>query len=421
MTGELWWVPSAIVLGVVCVVVALLVGLARRRARARDLALAEAAAERSRAAAIALVRADDLIEANADELAFALAQFGEGATRDFAAALALSTRQLKEAFALQQKLDDGIPDSETERRRWTEQIAQLADEATARLQAQTRDFSSRRGLERDAPLLLEKLQRRLDRVSDRVAAGAASLARLSHTYSAAALASISDNAGRAQAALDEARAATDAAAAQLAADAARPVGDQLQAAEHGLFRAGKLLDAIETGEDRLHLGFAALTRALDAADAELAEARTLRDAHEEPDARTDLNRVIADADAALGELRRPSRLSDPAADLARLREAMDGLDVIRSDARNRQLRLDNARGALSGALLAVRSQLTVTRDFITGHPGRVGAEARTRLTESERQLTLAVAETDPVAALDGARRAMTLATDADALARFDVH
>ncbi|TFD70619.1 hypothetical protein E3T48_16255, partial [Cryobacterium fucosi] len=220
MTGELWWVPSAIVLGVVCVVALLLVGLARRRARARDLALAEAAAERSRAAAIALVRADDLIEANADELAFAVAQFGEGATRDFATALAVSTRQLKEAFALQQKLDDGIPDSETARRRWTEQIVQLADEATVRLQAQTRDFSSRRGLERDAPLLLEKLQRRLDRVADRVAAGAASLARLSQTYSASALASIGDNAVRAQAALDEARAATDAAAAQLAADAA---------------------------------------------------------------------------------------------------------------------------------------------------------------------------------------------------------
>ncbi|MDJ0325012.1 hypothetical protein QMG61_14700 [Cryobacterium sp. PH31-AA6] len=419
MTGELWWVPSAIVLGVVCVVVALLVGLSRRRARAHDLTVAAAAAERSRAAAIALVRADDLIEANTDELAFALAQFGEAATRDFAAALALSTRQLREAFALQQKLDDGIPDSETERRRWTEQIAQLADEATTRLQAQNRDFSSRRSLERDAPLVLEKLQRRVDRVGDRVAAGAASLARLSRTYSASALAVIAENAGRAQAALNEARAATAAAAAQLALDAALPVGDQLQAAEHGLFRAGQLLDAIETGEDRLHLGFAGLARAFDAADAELAEARALRDAHEEPDARGELNRVIAEADSALGELRSSARLSDPAADLARLREVMDGLDVIRSEARNRQLRLDNARGALSGALLAVRSQLTVTRDFITAHRGRVGADARTRLAESERRLTLALAEADPVAALDGARRAMTLATDADALARFD--
>ena len=41
------------------------------------------------------------------------------------------------------------------------------------------------------------------------------------------------------------------------------------------------------------------------------------------------------------------------------------------------------------------------------------------LTVGARQLALAEAEADPVAALDAARRAMTHATDADALARFD--
>jgi hypothetical protein len=53
----------------------------------------------------------------------------------------------------------------------------------------------------------------------------------------------------------------------------------------------------------------------------------------------------------------------------------------------------------------------------------VGAAARTRLAEAERQLSVAEAEaeTEPVTALDTARRAMTHATDADALARFDTH
>jgi hypothetical protein len=419
MTGEFWWVPSAVVFGGVGVIVVLILAIARRRARALAEADRSQAAERARAAAIALVRADDLIEANADELGFAVAQFGEHAARDFAEALAASRRQVRDAFALQQNLDDSVPDSEGERRRWTEQIIALADEATKRLSEQTRDFDTRRGLERDAPALLEKLRRRLDRAADRASAGAASLTRIGQTYAPTALASISGNVVRAQAALDEARTAADAAAARLTEAASEPVGDQLRAAERGLYRAGKLLDAIETGEDQLHIGFASLTRALDAADAELAEARALRDGHEESEARGELNRVIAEADRVVGELRHPSRLADPAADLARLREAMDGLDVIRSDARNRQLRLDNARGALAGALLAARSQITVTRDFITAHPGRVGAAARTRLAEAERQLSLATAEADPVTALDTARRAMTHATDADALARFD--
>ncbi|HSP53833.1 MAG TPA: hypothetical protein VLO00_13135, partial [Cryobacterium sp.] len=308
---------------------------------------------------------------------------------------------------------------EGERRQWTEQIISLSDEAVTRLGAQTRVFDSRRGVERDAPLMLERLRRRLDRVADRVAAGTSSLSRLGRTYAAPALAPISGNVARAEAALDDARRAVDAAAARLAREATDPVGDQLLAAEQALHRAGTLLDAIELGEDQLHVGFASLARSLDAADLELAEVRALRDTHEETAARGELNRVIAEADRVVGELRHPTRLSDPAADQARLRTAMDGLDMIRSEARNRQLRLDNARGALTGALLAARSQITVTRDFISSNPGRVGAAARTRLAEAERQLSLASAEADPVSALDTARSAMTHATDADALARFD--
>ncbi|HSP74731.1 MAG TPA: hypothetical protein VLO31_00770 [Cryobacterium sp.] len=419
MTGEFWWVPSAVVFGVTAAIVVVIVMMMRRRARARARVDQALAAGRTRAAGIALVRADDVIEAATDELGFAVAQFGEKATGEFAAALDASRRQVRDAFLLQQKLDDSVPDSESERRRWTEQIIALADEAVKRLGSETRVFDSRRGVERDAPLLLEKLRRRLDRVADRVAAGTASLSRLRRTYAAPALAPISGNVARAETARDDARRAVDAATARLARAATDPVGDQLLAAEQALHRAGTLLDAIERGEDQLHVGFASLARALDAADAELAEVRALRDTHEEATASGELNRVIAAADQVVGELRHPSRLSDPASDQARLRTAMDGLDVVRSEARNRQLRLDNARGALTGAVLAARSQITVTRDFITAHPGRVGAAARTRLAEAERQLSLASSEADPVSALDTARRAMTHATDADALARFD--
>ena len=421
MTDALWWLPSVVVLGIVVGVIALLVAASRRKATGIRAAENAEIAERARAAAISLVRADDLIEAASDELGFAVAQFGERATADFAAALDVSKRQLREAFALKQKLDDGVPDTDTQTRQWTEQITRLADEATNRLNAQTREFDTKRVVEQNAPLQLEQLRRRLDRATDRLAGGAATLDRLATSYSASALASISGNVERARAAIDTGRRAADAAAARLAAGATEPVGDQVSAAEQALFTATALLDAIETGEDELHVGFASLGTALGAAETELTEARALRDRHEESDASADLNRVIAAADAVVAELRRPGRVSDPAADLARLREALDGLDVTRSEARNRQLRRDNAREAYVGARLAARSQIGITRDFITANRGRVGADARTRLAEAERQLALAEAEADPVTALDAARRAMTHATDADALAHYDTH
>ena len=421
MAGELWWVPSLIVLAAVAAGVLALVSVLRRRTRARIAAEKADAADLARTAAISLVRADDLVQSAADELSFAIAQFGENATHEFATALTTSRRQLRDAFALQQKLDDAVHDSDSERRRWNEQIITLATEATARIDAQTRTFDSRRGVEREAPALLNQLQRRLLRAADRIESGKATQDRLALTYAAPALAAIGANLDRAIASLDEARTAADEASARVSRGANEPVGDQMRAAEHGLFRATQLLDAIETGEDQLHIGYATLVSALAAADAELAEARALRDTHEETAARATLNGVIARADRVVLELRDPARLSDPAADLVRLREAMDGLDVTRSEARNRQLRLDNARDALTGALLAARSQIAVTRDYITTRAGRVGAPARTRLAEAERQLSLAEAEADPVTALDTARRAMTLATDADALARFDAH
>jgi hypothetical protein len=201
------------------------------------------------------------------------------------------------------------------------------------------------------------------------------------------------------------------------------VGDRVRDAEEALFHATTLLDAIETGEDQLHIGLAACERAIEAAETELAEARELRDRHEESEASGNLNQVIVHANQVLAELRAPGRLKNPSADLATLRRAMDGLDSIRSEARNRQLRLENARSALHGAMLAARSQISVTRDFITVNRAKVGAAARTRLAEAERQLSAAEAEaeTNPVTALDTARRAMTHATDADALARFDTH
>lgn len=419
MTGELWWVPSVIVFGVVLAIVALIVVVARRRRRGRERVVDAAAADLARSASIGLVRADDLIQAATDELGFAIAQFGENATRDFAAALAVSRRQLRDAFALQQKLDDALPESAAERRRWNEQIIALTAEATNRLDEQTRDFDAKRGIERDAPQRLDQLRRRLDRVADRLGSGAASLDRLGHTYAPAALAPIGGNVARAKGALDQARSAADAVAARLEHGAAEPVGEQMREAERGLFLATRLLDAIETGEDELHIGHAGLVTALNAADAELAEARALRDRHEEADTSAELNQVIAEADRVLAELRDPARPSHPSVDLARLRVAMDGLDVMRSEARNRQLRLENARTALGGALLAARGQIALTRDFITGNRGRVGAAARTRLAEAERQLALAEAEADPVSALDTARRAMTHGTDAEALARYD--
>ena len=95
MAGELWWVPSLIVLAAVAAGVLVLVSVLRRRTRERVETEKASAAELARTAAINLVRADDLVQSATDELSFAIAQFGENATHEFATALATSRRQLR--------------------------------------------------------------------------------------------------------------------------------------------------------------------------------------------------------------------------------------------------------------------------------------------------------------------------------------
>ncbi|WP_157962542.1 hypothetical protein [Homoserinimonas sp. OAct 916] len=420
MLGELWWVPSLVVLAVAtAAVVALVLGL-RRRGRTLAAGEQDAVAEIVKKAAISLVRADDAVQETADEVGFAVAQFGESAAREFAEALETSRRQLRDAFALQQKLDDAFVDTPAERKRWSTQIIALADEATNRLALKGREFDTLRGVERDALHQLDRVQHVLTQATERIAAAEDSIRALGAEYATSALAPMAADLARAQTSIEQAhRAATDV-QARLDAGTPGPVGDLLNTADQESFRATQLLDTIEAAQSGLLTGATTLQTAVTAAERSLAESRELRDRHEESDARDLVNQGISEADAVLAELRQPNRLIDPVADLTRLQRVMDRVDVTTSDARNRQLRLENARDALGGALLTARSQITVTRDYITANRSRVGASARTRLAEAQRQLSLAEAEADPVTALDTARQAMTHATDADALARYDL-
>ena len=121
----------------------------------------------------------------------------------------------------------------------------------------------------------------------------------------------------------------------------------------------------------------------------------------------------------MGEVRRAKRPSDPIEALDRLNGAVAALDSALAGARNQAQRLEHARLALAGTLVSARSQLAAAKGFIGAGGRRVGADARARLSESERELAIAEAAADPVEALDAARRAVTHARDADALARYD--
>ncbi|WP_092550248.1 hypothetical protein [Herbiconiux ginsengi] len=422
--GDFSLIPSLIVFAVV--VVALIVGLSllRRRARRRiapEIGRAPARVEVSdliRSANIQLVQMDDAIRDADEELQFAIAEFGPEATHEFADAIATAKTRASEAFALKQRLDDSVPDSEQRQRDWSKRILTLSDSAHALVTAQSRAFERRRRQETTAPDSLQRVRDDIATGRDRLPAASSLLETLGAEYAPEAVAPMAGRTEAAEHAFDEAERLVGAADSGLAAAPLTPVAGQVQAAEAAVRRGATLLDSIERMRDSLREAAGSRDEAVTAARALVAEAARLRDTIEDADA---VARIVA-ASAAVDEVAHTAATRTPphpAADLDALAAATARLDETLAVARTAQQRLDSARSALVGAVHIAESHIRTASDFIAARRGSVGTDARTRLAGAERELGLARLEADPVAALDGARRAATLATDADALARYD--
>jgi len=407
-----------LVVGVVVVafLVLMTAGIVLLARRSRQEALAPAPGRTD--AGVALVQADDAVKNGADELAFAVAQFGEDRTRDFAATLATAKSDLTRAFRLQQQLDDAEPDSDQQRAEWTHQIRALADGARTSVAAAAATFDDLRRTEAGAPDALKVLRSSLAALATRRAASASTVADLRTKYIDSAISTIGANLDAADAALTAGAKAADATDAALSTSTVPNVTDELKAVQDAVATATQQLDAIDHRRDELLAAQKSIADLVTEVTGAIAAAKTLRDAPPDPDSAASVNDAIAALQKQLTAVAKPGR-RDPAAQLDALVDASDALDVAVAAAQNQQRRLDGARAALGGAMVSAKSQIAAVTDYIDGHRGGVGADARTRLAEAQRQLMLAQNESDPVNALDIARRAQTDARDADALARYD--
>src|SRR6218665_72227 len=155
----------------------------------------------------AVVGGDDAIRASEDEVGFAVASYGEEATAPFRAAIADAKSQMSQAFALQQLLDDEIPDTDEQRRQWYTQILQFTSTARQALADQEKNFDELRSLQQNAASALSAIEIQADSAAATIAPAAERLAGLQPTYSARALAPIADNPAQAASRMSFARTA----------------------------------------------------------------------------------------------------------------------------------------------------------------------------------------------------------------------
>ena len=395
-----------------------LITLFRRREGAKPSGAAGLPALTSKAN-VKLVALDDALTVAENELGFAIAQFGEEATAEYALALKHARAMSTAAFRLRRELEDAYPESVTKQREMTLQIISLSDTAHSTLDSQDRSFSTLRTEEVQAPSSLKALAARIAATDARLAPARATLKRLATQYRADIAAEHENAVADAAAQLTVAAATVKSAQQKLSPAGVNDVVGSLREAESSVAAATALLDSIDTVAAKLDDAAKTVATLGAAQKADLVEAR--REREDAPDAMT--GRAILDAieavETVLAGVSAEKKPTDPIASLDKLNAAIARLDLALASARNQSQRLEHARAALAGTLVSATSQIAAVRGFILAGGREVGADARTRLNEAERELKVAEAEADPVDALDAARRAVTHARDADALARYD--
>lgn len=412
--GGIGWIVWLVIGLVVVGLIVWFVVRARRKKVAAGAAV-ESQEQLEQRAGRMLVQLDDAVRSGEQELGFAQAQFGDGAAGGYQQALEEAKAGLREAFSIQQKLDDAYPEPADEARAMVLRIISLAEAAGARLDEQASAFDDLRELEQHLPSLLPRLEMDRAAAAARIPAAQSALAALASRYAQPAIEPVAGNVEQADGLLafvDERRAAAESAVASGATgEAALAVRD----AQASLAQIGTLLDAVDTTGSSLDAASTSL-------DALVAELRQDVDAAErldpDPAVAGRLPETIASARAALAAVDPRS----PVDSIARLQQANSTIDEVFAAVQGQQLAFDRARAQLDATLAAARAAVTNAMQFVATRRGGIGTSARTRVDQADAALQQAVAlsPTDPVGAIQSAQRAQQLANDAYRYAQQDV-
>lgn len=374
-----------------------------------------------------LIAADDAIKSSEQEISFAQAAYGDDSVKPFQAALAEAKGHLSESFKLQQQLDDEIPDTIEQQRSWYGEIIRRSEAANQALAEQKQSFDSLRELEKNAPQALATVATGAQQVQAGLQTAQSQLADLQSRFADSATATIKDNIGQAQERLSFVETASQNAAQKLSVQDAASAAVAVRAAEEALHQAKLLEDAIGKVATDVQDAAGKLPAAVAEAQTDLAQAKAMLSAGQNSQAAGQVaaaESVINQVQAQVAQAQSNPAVAkiDPPALLQQVETAHSNLDQLLTGIRDQQQQAQRAQAALQQAILNAQAQISSTQDYIAARRGGVGAEARTRIAEAQRNLdyTLSIQSTDPVSALTYANQATTLAQQAAQLAQSDV-
>ncbi|MGP6172714.1 TPM domain-containing protein [Corynebacterium sp. A21] len=361
-----------------------------------------------------LVSTDESIRRGREELDLAIAEFGPDRTRSFTRAMNHSTTTLQRAFALKQRLDDAIRESEAERRNMLVEIISTCGQADDALDAEAANFAQLRNLLVNAPAKLDEITQQTIDLRARLPQAAEVLNQLRQHYPTDVLSSIDDNIEAATISLDEGEKAL-AAGRELES---RPAGQQgslidaIRNAEHAVEVANRQLRSIEHADENIRAARAGLDALITEVEEEIREAEQLK--HEE--VKADWN-TIDDVVARAGAQVEEARLNgdrDPLALFTSLNEIDAELDLHLDQLRTTAADQARLLQLFDQQIASASTSIQTAEDLIASRGRVIGSQARTHLAEAKRlqAMALQLRSSDTRAAIEHARQASALGTRA---------
>ncbi|MHB2251302.1 TPM domain-containing protein [Corynebacterium aurimucosum] len=335
-----------------------------------------------------LVSTDESIRRGKEELDIAVAEFGPERTRPFTRAMNHSTLTLQKAFQLQQKLQDNLPESTSERRQMLVEIISSCGQADDALDEQAADFAKMRDLLINAGSKLDELTQRTVDLRGRLPQARTTLSSLSASHSAEALSSIADNPEMAEVSLDEAEKLLSRGRVLQSQPAGQqgPLVGYIRDAEHALEVSDRLLSAVENAENSITAAQDNLPALINEVEEEIAEAQHLEQrgkAQGSPADWSALESLLAQAREALSAARQQSK-ADPLGQYTAL-TALDSkldeqLDTVRETNATRERQIALYRQQIAAAESAIQA----AEDLLSSRGRVVGPDARVALADASR-------------------------------------
>lgn len=376
--------------------------------------------ELHRRAGEALVATDNAVQSADQEMAFAQLQFGDAAVAPYQRALQQAKDHLQRSFALQQKLEDSIPDTEAEQRAWIAEILDRCQQAKTPLAQHREDFSQLRALETNAQEASAAVVAAVDALEPEVERAQKTLDRLAQRYLDSAWQTLPENLTQAGERIAFVRTAVEQAHAHVSSGQRSQAAVEIRAAEQAASQARELVDSVHRGAEDLERAEQALRDAIAVAQRDVAEA----EATAQVAMRTELTGTAAGVRSVLTgiEAELAAGRFDPYALSRRLSVVTTELEKALAGLREEHERDRAARATLERTMVSAQAAVTQAHDYVGARRGGIQSQSRTHLSEAERHLGEAqrLRNTEPSTALNHANEAIRLATASRQEAQQDV-